>query len=306
MKKPKSKFMINFEYAASRLGIELAKFIPLKICYFLNEICCRIFYYCDKKHRNRTKQHILHSGITDSEKEARRIALQSFINLGKVAIEFVKLHNILTPGNMHEYITYNISEKARKALLDPRGTVCASAHYGNWEITGLSLSILFRPIVSIGRKMDNPKLNNYIFRKRGKFRQEIYPKEEAVRHMLKGLKQQKLLGILIDQHPGNDVGIKSDFFHHPTMTHDTPATLHVKTGAPLMLIVTRRLDSDFHFELLIRGPFEVEPSGNKHEDIKRLTIKINDEFEKIIRECPEQWLWAHRRWLDKNRGEYKG
>ena len=299
--KKKSKLAVNLEFAAARLAIEISKIIPLSVSYALNEVCCRIFYYCDMKHRNRAIQHVLHSGIVDNKKEAKRIALQSFIHLGKVSIEFVKLQQILTPENMHEYITYNISDEAKKGMLDPRGTVCASAHYGNWEISGLSLSVLFRPIVSIGRKMDNPKLNDYIFRKRGRFEQEVYSKQEAVRQMLLGLKRKKLLGILIDQHSGDNIGVESDFFGHPCMTHDSPAVLHLKTGAPLFLVVTRRLDNKFHFELLIKGPIEIKTTGNKQADIKLLTEKINKEFEEIIRECPEQWLWPHRRWLDINR-----
>ena len=186
-------------------------------------------------------------------------------------------------------------------MLDPRGTVCASAHYGNWELAGLSLSVLFRPIVSIGRKMDNPKFSDYIFRKRGRFAQEVYSKDEAVRQMMRGLKDKKLLGILVDQHSGDNIGVETTFFGHPCMTHDTPAVLHLKTGAPLFLIVCKRLDKKFHFELLIKGPIEIDPTGDKHEDIRLLTNKINAEFEKILRECPDQWLWSHRRWLDINR-----
>jgi Kdo2-lipid IVA lauroyltransferase/acyltransferase len=301
MKKKKSKFLINFEFAAARLGIEVSKLVPLKVCYAINEVCCRILYYCDKRHRVRAVQHLLHSGIVDNETAAKKIALKSFIHIGKVAIEFVKLHQILTPENMHKYISYNISEETEKALFDPRGTVCASGHYGNWEVCGLALSVLFRPIVSIGRQMDNPKLHDYIFRKRGRYDQEIYPKNQAVKQLLLALKRKKLIGLLIDQHSGDEIGVKTTFFGHPCMTHDSPAVLHLKTGAPLLLIVIRRLDNNFHFELLIKGPIEIEPTGDKHEDIRLLTNKINAEFEKILRECPEQWLWSHRRWTDMNR-----
>ena len=62
MKKKKSKFLINFEFIAARLGIVISKTVPLKICYMLSEVCCRILYFCDKRHRVRAVQHILHSG----------------------------------------------------------------------------------------------------------------------------------------------------------------------------------------------------------------------------------------------------
>ena len=305
MKKPKSKLIIYLEYIPARMGILFAKMAPLSLSYAIMNVVCRIAFLFDKKHRTRSIQHILHSGIVKTYPEAKKLALKNFIHFGKVGAELVKIQQILTPENMHEYVSYNISKEAREAMLDPRGTVCASAHYGNWEITGLSLSVLFRAIVSVGRKLDNPKLNEYVFRKRGQFKQEIYSKDGGVKNLLRGLKQSKLLGILIDQHPGDNVGVMSDFFGHPCWTHDSPAMLHLKTGAPLMLVVSRRLDNKFHFELLIKDPFKLEPTGNKEEDIKQLTIKINKAFEEIVRECPEQWSWAPRRWMDINRDRHR-
>lgn len=272
--------------------------MPLKVAYFIANLISRIGFFCDRKHRNRTIKHILHSGITDNYEEAKNIAFKNFISLGKVAVEFVKLDQILTLKNINKYITYNISEEIKQALSDPKGTVCASAHYGNWEISGLSLSLLFRGIVSIGRPMDNPKLSKYIFSKRQSFKQEIYPQEGALKRLVIGLKQHKLLGILIDQHPGDNNGAETTFFSLPVRTHDTPALLSLKTGAPLLLIVTRRLDNDFHFELIMRGPFSITPSGDTARDTQMLTQKINDELEKIVRENPSQWLWAARRWRD--------
>ena len=298
MSKNKGNIIINLEFIAAKIGIETVRAMPLRMAYFIANLASRIGFFFDRKHRNRTIKNILHAGITNNYAEAKNIALNNFINLGKVAVEFVKLDQIFTPENINKYVKFNISEEIKQAMSDPRGTVCASAHYGNWEISGLSLSLLFREIVSIGRPMDNPKLSEYIFSKRKSFKQEIYPQDGALKRLLIGLKQHKLLGILIDQHPGDNKGTATTFFSLPVRTHDTPAMLSLKTGAPLLLIVTRRLNDHFHFELLMRGPFTINPSGDMAKDVQILTQKINDELEKIVREDPSQWLWAARRWRD--------
>ena len=44
-------------------------------------------------------------------------------------------------------------------------------------------------------------------------------------------------------------------------------------------------------------------SFDLEKDIQTLMQQINDELEKIVAECPEQWLWEHRRWLDGDRSE---
>jgi len=297
----KNFFIINLEYYGARFGIFIGNLVPLSVAYFIVNIICRVLFVVDAKHRNRTITHIIHAGITADPKKARKIALANFIHLGKVAVEIVKLDQLLNPKTVKDHVTVNISKEAEEALNHPKGTIVASAHYGNWEIVGLGISLLFRPLDSIGRNLDNPKLDKYIFAKRNAYGGKGFSKEGVVKKLLKSLRAKRALGILIDQHAGE--GVDTMFFSHPTLTHGTPAQLHLKTGAPIVLIASRRLDNNFHFEMIIRGPFTITPTGDKARDIQLLTQMINDEFEKIVAECPEQWLWEHRRWLDIDRRE---
>jgi KDO2-lipid IV(A) lauroyltransferase len=43
--------------------------------------------------------------------------------------------------------------------------------------------------------------------------------------------------------------------------------------------------------------------GNAEEDIKVLTRKITNAVEKYVRKYPEQWLWIHKRWNTRPKGE---
>ncbi len=42
-------------------------------------------------------------------------------------------------------------------------------------------------------------------------------------------------------------------------------------------------------------------SGNRQDDIARLTQAITTAIEGWVRERPEQWLWMHRRWKTQPR-----
>ena len=299
--KQKNKFLVNLEYYSARVGISLGRLLPLSLAYFIVGMIARSIYLFDAKHRKRTISHILHAGITSDYKEARKIALANFVHLGKVAVELVKLDQLINHRNITRHVTYTVTAEAVEALKNPNGTVCASAHYGNWEISGLSGSLLLRTMDSVGRTLDNPKLSKYIFKKRIVYGGTSFPKEGALKKLLLSLKRKKALGMLIDQHAGMGEGIDTMFFSHPAQTHASPAQLSLKTGAPLMLVTSRRLDNKGNFELLVNGPFTVTPSGDKEKDAQALMQKVNDAFEKIVTECPEQWLWEHRRWLDIDR-----
>jgi len=104
MSKIKSNTIINLEYIPAKIGIEIVRAMPLRMAYFIANLASRIGFFFDRKHRNRTIRHILHAGITDNYEKAKEIALNNFINLGKVAVEFVKLDQVFTPENINKYV----------------------------------------------------------------------------------------------------------------------------------------------------------------------------------------------------------
>jgi lauroyl/myristoyl acyltransferase len=77
--------------------------------------------------------------------------------------------------------------------------------------------------------------------------------------------------------------------------------LHLKTGVPILVLMPRRVSDDFNFEFILSDPIIHKPTEDKKKDIREITQKFTSEIEKTIRLYPEQWLWAHRRWLDINR-----
>jgi lauroyl/myristoyl acyltransferase len=53
------------------------------------------------------------------------------------------------------------------------------------------------------------------------------------------------------------------------------------------------------FEFIAADPIIMKAGDDKEGDIKKLTQLYTSELEKLISENgPEQWMWAHRRWLD--------
>ena len=43
-------------------------------------------------------------------------------------------------------------------------------------------------------------------------------------------------------------------------------------------------------------PVEVPVTADRDADIVAATANLQAQFEAFIREAPEQWMWAHRRW----------
>ena len=41
---------------------------------------------------------------------------------------------------------------------------------------------------------------------------------------------------------------------------------------------------------------EVPETGDRDADVLAATTALQAQFEEFIREAPDQWMWAHRRW----------
>ncbi|MFZ2657853.1 MAG: lysophospholipid acyltransferase family protein [Victivallales bacterium] len=302
----KSAFVENIEYYSFLGASGIIKRLPLRISCLLAEVCGSLYFHIDAKHRTRVVQHLLHAGIVKDVAEARILARRNFVHFIKMAVEIFKCPQMLKQENLPEILSIAGSEASRKMFFPENGesmqAIVVSAHFGNWEVAGPAIAIKSgRPLMSIMRPFDNPRIGEYIKGRRKIFSNDICDKKGAVRILLKALKTGSSVAILPDQHAGGNEGVESVFFGHPAMSHTLPALLHLKTGIPIVVLLTRRVDDSFKFEFILSDPITMMPSEDKKRDVKELVQKYTSEIEKIVARYPEQWMWAHRRWLDINR-----
>jgi KDO2-lipid IV(A) lauroyltransferase len=108
------------------------------------------------------------------------------------------------------------------------------------------------------------------------------------------LKRGEALAVLIDQHGGTR-GLPTEFFGTETPTHTVAARLHRLTGSPICFGYCIRTGL-MRFKLTMPKPIVRAPTDNKAEDVRAIIEMLNRELEQAIRQHPDQYLWAHRRW----------
>jgi KDO2-lipid IV(A) lauroyltransferase len=151
------------------------------------------------------------------------------------------------------------------------------------------------------RRLSNPKLGDFIYSNRQGQMHKTVSKDKGIRPLLSTLKEGGSIAIVADQHASTSEGVETVFFGHPARSHATPALLHLKTKTPIIVGGLRRVDDNLKFEFVVHKVIKYEATGDKEKDIKAITQEYTTALEMLIRETPEQWLWAHRRWLDINR-----
>ena len=57
-----------------------------------------------------------------------------------------------------------------------------------------------------------------------------------------------------------------------------------------------RKPSGYGHQVFVKDPIYYEDTGNREKDDYRITLKMTQEVEKIIRQYPDNWIWFQHRW----------
>ena len=154
---------------------------------------------------------------------------------------------------------------------------------------------LFGPIGVIARPLDNPALDDRLCDVRRRPGNTVIYKKRALPQVLRLLRENRAVAILIDQNVQAGDGVFVDYFGRQAATTTVAAALAMKTGCALVPTHTE-LGEDGRYALVYDPPIEVVATGDRDADIARVTQQLTSAIEGWVRRRPEQWLWLHRRW----------
>ena len=110
---------------------------------------------------------------------------------------------------------------------------------------------------------------------------------------VRALKANDILCLLCDRDLAGG-GVEVEFFGERTTLPGGPATLALRSGAPLLPTAVY-FDGTGHLGL-VRPPLPVERQGKLRDDVARITQDLARELELLIRRAPDQWHLMQPNW----------
>jgi len=240
-------------------------------------------------------------GDTIKEKRKWEIVKESYRNLLYNLYEFIENQTLDLEG-FEKKITVENEHFMTDALKNNRKIILITAHYGNWEYGNTFIPLKYRPTTMVGRPMNNKYLNDELDATRTKNNTQMLTKKDASRGLVKALKEDRIIGMVIDQHNGS--GIEVTFLGHKVKQADSASRLAVKFDA-IILPLFFTMDSFGSYTAKFYEP--IEPKEYEGENrIVNLTQKEADVMSEHILSQPEQWFWQHKRFKEYNKNIYKG
>ena len=262
-----------------------------------------LLYRFDRRHRKRAILHLQKSFPDWPENEIRRVAKASMRNMIYLGLEVLFTTRLITPGRWQRHISLTHMGDFVRLIVERRtGLICLTGHFGNWEVGGYFMAVVGFPVEAIARPLDNPYVNEYILGVREKKGSRIIDKRGAAGHVGDVLADRGVLATVADQDAGPK-GVFVDFFGRKASTYKSIGLLAMQQRAPIGVLYSKRLDEEFHFEIGCERIIRPEEWDDKPDPLHWITQEYTAALERVIRRAPEQYLWVHRRWKHRPKGE---
>jgi KDO2-lipid IV(A) lauroyltransferase len=237
---------------------------------------------------------------TDAER--KEVTRKMVRNLGWMAAEFARFPR-LEKGNIENVVILEGHENFLEGQRRGNGVLYLTGHIGAWELSSFAHALYGYPLHYIARPLDNKRLDALVNQYRCSSGNQPIFKNESARVMLKILKDSGTIGILADQNTMPEEGVFVDFFGTPACATTGIARVALHTGAAVVPGYAYWDETMQKYRLRFEPPVDLVRTGDTERDVFRNTQRFAKAIEEIIRKHPDQWVWVHKRWKTRPKGE---
>ncbi len=189
-------------------------------------------------------------------------------------------------------------DRAREA---GHGVICAGAHLGSVALVAQILPGLGYPVTGVIEQFEPAEVFDFFSEQRQVLGTRLLPAgPAAAREMLLALRKNEVVGLVTDRDVAG-TGPIIPFFDAPTRFPEGAAWLSIRTGAPIVIAIAVR-KAGGRFDAWLEPLPEVEPTGNRKQDILRVTQAVAGRLQYYVANHPEQWTVFQRRWPEAHAG----
>lgn len=188
----------------------------------------------------------------------------------------------------------NIAEVQQKG----QGVLLLGVHFLTMELGGRILGML-HPGVGIYRPNDNKVLDYMQLKGRLKSNKYMIGRYNT-KGMIRALKQGELVWYAPDHDYGRKNSVFAPFFAVDKAATTVGSNILVKLGDPAIIPYTPKREKNGQYVVYVSPKLEDYPSGS--DDMVAATF-MNNAIENEILKVPEQYMWLHRRFKTRPKGE---
>jgi KDO2-lipid IV(A) lauroyltransferase len=292
------------EYIALRLWVVVIGCFPIDMNLRTARLMGRIWWALFKRHRDRAMDNLRPAlGDRYDERQLRRIARRSFEHFAQLyLVELVLSPRVITEWSWARHVELDQLGPALRELLLGRGALLLTGHFGNYELLGYTICRLGIPLTAIMRPVDNPLINRYLVAARAAGGLTLLYKKGVSAVAGDVIDRGGGLCFIADQDAGRK-GLFVDFFGRRASTYKSIGLLALAKRVPVIVGYAVRVRRGFHYRIAVERIIRPEEWEPQADPLRWITQAFSSALEAAIRRAPEQYLWVHRRWKHRPKGE---
>ncbi len=270
-------------------------FLPMRWIGAIGAGLGSLLYRFGRGHVTRVNLALCFPEMPEAERNA--LGLRHFRMLGRNAVEL----SMMVWGSEEQLLrlvrTDGI-EHLREAAANGQPVILFAPHFIGLNMGGIRVAYEWPGSASIYSRQKNPVLDRLFLQARTRFGKPVLvSRQDGLRAVIRVIRGGKALYFLPDMDFGPRDAIFSPFFGVPTATITAMPRLARITGAKVIPVVTRQ-EGDGYVARFYPA-WEDYPTGDLEADVRRMNAFI----EERVREMPEQYFWAHKRFKTRPPGE---
>jgi KDO2-lipid IV(A) lauroyltransferase len=286
--------------ALSRIGSELGvvalwliHLLPMRWIGALGAALGSLIYRFGRGRVTRINLALCFPEMPESERDA--LGRKHFRMLGRNALEL----GIMVWGTEKQlFDLIRVEGIEYIQALTGKPVIVFAPHFIGLNMGGIRTGYQIPGSASMYSRQKNPVLERIFYRARTRFGEPVLvTRQDGLRNAIRIIKSGKAFYFLPDMDFGPRDAIFSPFFGVPTATITALPRLAKLTGATVLPIVTRQ--EGHGYVARFYPPWENYPTGDVEADVRRMNAFIEDR----VREMPDQYFWAHKRFKTRPPGE---
>jgi Kdo2-lipid IVA lauroyltransferase/acyltransferase len=274
--------------------VYLISWIPRPVGLQLGDALGMAFYYLLRRRRKIALSNLtIAFGDSKNKREREGIAKRSFKMMGRHFFETCYLVRF-TKERISSYVRFAGMEHFQKARAEGKGVAVLTAHFGCWELFSVYLGYFMQAYIVV-KPLDFKPLNRLIEKIRTVSGIRYVSKEKSMRRLLQLLRQEAVLGILLDQNIDWKDGVFVPFFNKRACTNKGLALLVHKTQVPVIPTFIVH-EGQGHYRVEFQPALPWISLGDRTKEIEENTAQYNQAIEAMARRYPDQYFWVHQRW----------
>jgi len=282
----------------SELGVFvlwLVHFLPMRWIGAIGAGLGWLLYQFGRGHVTRVNLALCFPGMPQAQRHA--LGLKHFKMLGRNAVEL----SIMVWGSekqLLELIRVEGLEHLKAAADGGKPVIALAPHFIGLNMGGIRVAHEYPGTASIYSRQKNPVLDRIFLTARTRFgNPHLVSRQEGLRSVIRVIKSGKPFYFLPDMDFGIRDAIFSPFFGVPTATITALPRLARLTGAKVVPVITRQ--EGHGYVARFYPAWANYPTGDVEADVARMNAFI----EERVREMPDQYFWAHKRFKTRPPGD---